>query len=170
MALSLARSMISATDFGYDDNFFDCGGNSLRASTLLMGVEKRFNRQLTLERVFQSSDVQQSSSPDANRFGVAGKRSRTEFLAAASCHWPGDIVLCRGLERRAGFRGPPDARRENRDGSLPAAFLRASRRLRVRLYWPRRSVRSSRFMRFVRFSTSATTTTRTWSKPWRCAM
>jgi acyl-CoA synthetase (AMP-forming)/AMP-acid ligase II/acyl carrier protein len=51
---SLWREALNlAPDFGRDDNFFDCGGDSLRASTLLMGVEKRFRRQIALREFFE---------------------------------------------------------------------------------------------------------------------
>jgi acyl-CoA synthetase (AMP-forming)/AMP-acid ligase II/thioesterase domain-containing protein/acyl carrier protein len=39
-------------DFGRDDNFFDRGGDSLRAASLLTGVDKRFRRQLALSDFF----------------------------------------------------------------------------------------------------------------------
>jgi hypothetical protein len=39
-------------DFGRDDNFFDCGGESLRAAALLISVDKRFKRQFALREFF----------------------------------------------------------------------------------------------------------------------
>ena len=39
-------------DFGGDDDFFDCGGDSMRAATLLMNVDKRFKRQLAFGEFF----------------------------------------------------------------------------------------------------------------------
>lgn len=45
-ALNLGR------DFGRDDNFFDCGGDSLRAATLVIGIDERFDRQLALTEFF----------------------------------------------------------------------------------------------------------------------
>ena len=39
-------------DFGRDDNFFDCGGESLRAAALLISVDKQFKRQFALRDFF----------------------------------------------------------------------------------------------------------------------
>jgi acyl-CoA synthetase (AMP-forming)/AMP-acid ligase II len=39
-------------DFGRDDNFFDCGGESLRAAALLISVDKQFKRQFALREFF----------------------------------------------------------------------------------------------------------------------
>jgi acyl-CoA synthetase (AMP-forming)/AMP-acid ligase II len=59
-ALNLARgfgahdrnSSDCGDDFGRDDNFFDCRGDSLRAAALLISVDKRFKRQFALRDFF----------------------------------------------------------------------------------------------------------------------
>jgi acyl-CoA synthetase (AMP-forming)/AMP-acid ligase II len=41
-----------SNDFGRDDDFFDCGGDSMRAAYLLISVDKRFRRQFALRAFF----------------------------------------------------------------------------------------------------------------------
>jgi acyl-CoA synthetase (AMP-forming)/AMP-acid ligase II/acyl carrier protein len=52
LALLWREALNLGTDFGRDDNFFDCGGDSLRAAALLTGVDNRFNRRFALREFF----------------------------------------------------------------------------------------------------------------------
>ena len=108
-------------DFGRDDNFFDCGGDSLRASTLLMGVEKRFKRQIALREFFELPTfnnlvrlVQSASAPPANdqdgtlwRLPYATTRGILSYVEA----WNGERVSEDRLMLGA-----------NRHGSSPPLF------------------------------------------------
>ena len=108
-------------DFGYDDNFFDCGGNSLRASTLLMGVEKRFKRQLALGEFFNLPTF--NNLLRLTRIASASPASDQE-----RSFWPLPHVIGRGIlsyvEAWSGERVSEDRLMlgANRDGSLPPLF------------------------------------------------
>jgi acyl-CoA synthetase (AMP-forming)/AMP-acid ligase II/acyl carrier protein len=115
------RSSGCGEDFGRDDNFFDSGGDSLRASTLLMGVEKRFKRQIALREFFELPTfdnlvrlVQSASAPPANdqdgtlwRLPYATTRGILSYVEA----WNGERVSEDRLMLGA-----------NRHGSLPPLF------------------------------------------------
>jgi acyl-CoA synthetase (AMP-forming)/AMP-acid ligase II/acyl carrier protein len=119
---SLWREALNlATDFGRDDNFFDCGGDSLRASTLLMGVEKRFKRQIALREFFEvptfNNLVRLVQSASASPAGDQEKRL-----------WPLPYEISRGIlsyvEAWSGERVTEDRLMlgANRGGALPPLF------------------------------------------------
>ena len=107
-------------DFGRDDNFFDCGGDSLRASTLLMGVEKRFKRQIALREFFELPTfnnlvrlVQSASAPPNDQDGTLWRLpyGTTRGILSYVEAWRGERVSEDRLMLGA-----------NRDGSLPPLF------------------------------------------------
>ena len=108
-------------DFGRDDNFFDCGGDSLRAAALLIGVDERFKRRFALGEFFAlptfnhllrlvegasaaAADDQQAS------FWPLPQDVRRHFLSYVE-GWTGERVS----EDRLMFGA-------NRQGSLPPLF------------------------------------------------
>jgi acyl-CoA synthetase (AMP-forming)/AMP-acid ligase II/acyl carrier protein len=109
------------TDFGRDDNFFDLGGDSLRASTLLMGVEKRFKRQIALRNFFElptfNTLLRLAQSASASPAGDQEKRL-----------WPLPYETGRGIlsyvEAWSGERVSDDRLMlgANRSGSAPPLF------------------------------------------------
>ena len=107
-------------DFGRDDNFFDCGGDSLRASTLLMGVEKRFKRQIALREFFELPTfnnlvrlMQSASAPPNDHDGTLWRLpyGTTRGILSYVEAWHGERVSEDRLMLGA-----------NRDGSLPPLF------------------------------------------------
>ena len=113
-ALNLGR------EFGRDDNFFDCGGDSLRAAALLTGVDQRFNRRFALREFFDC--------PTFNNL----LRLFEGASAAASDQQAGNWPLTEDIRRRllryvegwSGERVSEDRLMfgANRQGSLPPLF------------------------------------------------
>ena len=78
-------------DFGRDDNFFDCGGESLRAAALLISVDKQFKRQFALREFFALPTFNNLLRLVARRLGAAADDRQTKSgqrLAAASGNSP----------------------------------------------------------------------------------
>jgi surfactin family lipopeptide synthetase A len=57
--LELWQDVLGKQGFGVSDNFFDLGGHSLLIAKLLLRIEQRFGRRLSLADVFQSPTVRQ---------------------------------------------------------------------------------------------------------------
>jgi len=107
-------------DFGRDDNFFDCGGDSLRAAALLISVDGRFGRRFALPEFF--------ALPTFNNLLrlVAGAS------AAATDQSTGNWPLTEDIRRRMlsyveGWKGERVSQDRlmfgaNRQGSLPPLF------------------------------------------------
>lgn len=53
----LWETLLGASSIGLHDSFFDLGGDSLKAMTLLMRIEDSFGRRLTLPALFQNPTV-----------------------------------------------------------------------------------------------------------------
>jgi surfactin family lipopeptide synthetase A len=53
------RSLFCKADIGATDNFFDLGGNSLLIAKLLLGIEQRFGKKLSLANIFQNPTIRQ---------------------------------------------------------------------------------------------------------------
>ncbi|MGC5327087.1 amino acid adenylation domain-containing protein [Brevibacillus sp. SYSU BS000544] len=56
------REMLDRAQVGADDNFFDCGGHSLKAMVLMSRINQRFQVELPLREIFQASTVSQLAS------------------------------------------------------------------------------------------------------------
>jgi surfactin family lipopeptide synthetase A len=57
--LELWQDVLGKQGFGVTENFFDLGGHSLLIAKLLLRIEQRFGRRLSLADVFQSPSVRQ---------------------------------------------------------------------------------------------------------------
>ncbi|MGC9956961.1 AMP-binding protein [Roseiarcus sp.] len=108
-------------DFGRDDNFFDCGGESLRAAALLISVDKQFKRQFALREFFALPTfnnllrlVEGASSAAADEQKTSAwplpQDFRRHFLSYVE-GWTGERVSVDRLMFGA-----------NRQGSLPPIF------------------------------------------------
>ncbi len=60
--LELWQEVLGKKGFGINENFFDLGGHSLLIAKLLLRIEQRFGRRLSLADVFQSPTVRQLSA------------------------------------------------------------------------------------------------------------
>ena len=54
---ALWEELLDVRNLGPDDNFFDLGGDSLRAVSLLVAIEQQFDRRLTLAALFQTPTI-----------------------------------------------------------------------------------------------------------------
>ena len=57
--LEIWQAVLGKRGFGVADNFFDLGGHSLLAAKVLLRIEQRFERKLSLANVFQAPTIQQ---------------------------------------------------------------------------------------------------------------
>ncbi len=60
--LTLWKAVLSKKQIGTTDNFFACGGNSLKASMLLIMVQREFKVDLKLQSIFDNPTVQKLAS------------------------------------------------------------------------------------------------------------
>jgi hypothetical protein len=121
LALLWREALNLGGDFGRDDNFFDCGGDSLRAAALLIGADKRFKRRFDLREFFALPTfntllrlVQGGSAPAANDQQTSIWPLTEEFRRRLLPYiegWSGERVS----EDRLMFGA-------NREGSLPPLF------------------------------------------------
>lgn len=57
--LGIWREVLNNEDIGYEDNFFDVGGNSLYAMMLLNRIEDDFDVEVTVADLFECVNVRE---------------------------------------------------------------------------------------------------------------
>ncbi len=120
LALLWREALNLGHDFGRDDNLFDCGGDSLRAATLVMSVDKRFKRQIVLPEFF--------ALPTFNNLLRLVESASAAATDQPTSLWPLPKEILRGLlshiESWRGERVSEDRLMlgANRQGSSPPLF------------------------------------------------
>ena len=75
--VEIFEGVLGHKDFGTTDNFFDVGGDSLRAMELLMHIHQRFSRNLTLDQIIMAGA---SIQRIAELIGTPAEKSQLRLL------------------------------------------------------------------------------------------
>ena len=81
------QEVLERTDIGIDDNFFEIGGHSLRATRIISRIHKVLSVEVTLQEFFRNTDIRTLGSLIQNKLksdfkadnGVAGAQDRAGF-------------------------------------------------------------------------------------------
>ncbi len=105
--LQLWQEALGAESLSVDDNFFDLGGDSLSAVTLLTGIEKLVGRKVPLYLITEHPTIERlakaltsNAGPPGMMVNLGANSGRVPLFLAASGH--GDLLRFQNLARALG--------------------------------------------------------------------
>ena len=107
------KTILGKTSVGVTDNFFDLGGNSLLVAKLLLRIEQRFGKRLSLADIFQEPTIRQLAvTLDGQRDGQSARREYSAIVpiqphgTRPPLFWVRGGPLFRPLANRLGTEQP----------------------------------------------------------------